>query len=165
MATPTTSFLEENFNFSRKKAGFTVGGIAVLVGLLHIFFYTGGFLDEWDYWAGTFGLVVLAMLETILFVWVLGPDKMWRELHEGAAWQIPGIYKFVMTYITPLFLLVMMVWWTVTQAVPILLMDGIDPAQVPTRWASRGVMLVILAFLMLLVRIAWRRREARGEES
>ena len=33
--------------------------IALLLGLLHIVYYTRGFLDEWDYWAGTFGLVIL----------------------------------------------------------------------------------------------------------
>jgi NSS family neurotransmitter:Na+ symporter len=163
MATPTTSFLEENFGFTRKKAGFTVAGVAVALGLLHILFYTGGFLSEWDYWAGTFGLVVLAMMETILFVWVFGPDNMWRELHDGAAWQIPRFYKFVMTYVTPLFLLVMMGWWSVTEAYPTLMMDGIDPSQHATRWWSRGVMLLLLAGLMLLTRIAWKRREARGE--
>jgi neurotransmitter:Na+ symporter, NSS family len=163
MATPALSFLEENFGLTRRRAVFAVGGVAVLLGLLHIVYYTGGFLEEWDYWAGTFGLVVLALLETILFVWVYGPENMWRELHMGAAWQIPRFYKFVMTYITPLFLLVMMGWWTVTEAVPTLLMDGIDPAQHATRWASRGVMLAILAVLMVLVRVAWARRAARGE--
>jgi SNF family Na+-dependent transporter len=163
MATPTMSFLEENFNFTRVKAGFTVASVAVAIGLLHILYYTGGFLAEWDYWAGTFGLVVVALLETILFVWVLGPDKMWKELHQGAAWQIPRFYKFVMSYITPLFLLVMMAWWTWTEAIPTLLMDGIDPAEHVTRWWSRGAMLLILAGLMLMVRIAWRRREAQGE--
>ena len=163
MATPAISFMEENFGWTRKRAGYTIGAVAVAVGLLHIVYYTGGFLDEWDYWAGTFGLVILALLETILFVWVLGPDKMWDELHEGAAWRIPRFYKFVMTYITPLFLLVMMVWWTVTEAIPILLMDGIAPEEHATRWASRGMMLLILACLMVLVRVAWRRRAARGE--
>jgi NSS family neurotransmitter:Na+ symporter len=177
MAQPTTSFLEENFNFSRVKAGLTVGGVAVAIGLLHIFFYTGGFLDEWDYWAGTFGLVILAMLETILFVWVLGPNpwqwrkvwsgdnRMWNELHDGAAWRIPNIYRFIMTYITPLFLAVMMVWWAVTQAWPTLMMEGIDPSQHTTRWWSRGVMFAILIGLMIITRIAWKRREARGEEA
>jgi neurotransmitter:Na+ symporter, NSS family len=176
MATPTTSFLEENFAFTRKKAVFTVAGLAIGVGLLHIVFYTGGFLEEWDYWAGTFGLVIVALLETILFVWVLGPspwrwrevwsadNKMWNELHDGAAWQIPGIYKFIMTYITPVFLVVMMVWWSYSEAYPILKMSDIDPAQHVTRWWSRGVMLLILASLMILTRIAWSRRAARGEE-
>ncbi len=165
MATPTTSFLEENFDFSHKKAVLSVAGVAVAIGLLHIFFYKGGFLDEWDYWAGTFALVVLALMETILFVWVFGPDNMWEELHHGAAWQIPRIYKFIMTYITPLFLLIMMVWWSITQAYPTLMMRGIPADQHVTRWWSRGVMLLILAGLMLLTRIAWRRREARGEEA
>ncbi len=164
MATPTTSFLQENFNFSRKKAVLTVAGVAVAIGLLHIFNYQKGFLSEWDYWAGTFGLVILAMMETILFVWVLGPEKMWKELHEGAAWQIPGIYKFIMTYITPPFLAVMMVWWGWKEAYPTLMMEGIPADEHVTRWWSRGVMLLILAGLMLLTRIAWRRREARGEE-
>ena len=163
MATPAISFMEENFGWTRRRSGLTIGAVAVGIGLLHLFYYTGGFLDEWDYWAGTFGLVILAMMETVLFVWVLGPDRMWQELHEGAAWQIPRIYKFIMTYVTPVFLAVMMVWWTVTEAIPVLMMDGIDPAQHTTRWASRGVMLLILACLMILVRVAWSRRTARGE--
>ncbi len=165
MATPTMSFLEENFDFSRIKAGFTVGIVAVAIGLLHIFFYTKGFLAEWDYWAGTFGLVILAMLETILFVWVLGPDKMWEELHEGAAWRIPKVYKFIMTWITPAFLLVMMIWWGVTQAWPTLMMRGIPAAQHTVRWWSRATMFAILVGLLILVKTAWARRAARGEEA
>jgi SNF family Na+-dependent transporter len=162
MATPVLSFMEENFGWSRKKGVFFIGALAVGLGLLHIVYYTGGFLDEWDYWAGTFGLVILALIETVLFVWVFGPENMWRELHMGSAWRIPKFYKFIMTSVTPLFLLVMMAWWTVTEAIPTLQMTGIDPAQHATRWASRGVMMALLAGLMLLVRIAWARRAARG---
>ena len=177
MATPTTSFLQENFGFTRKKSVLAVGGVAVAIGLLHIFFYQWGFLSEWDYWAGTFGLVILAMMETVLFVWVLGPNpwrwrqvwsadnRMWNELHDGAAWQIPNFYRFIMTYITPLFLVVMMVAWGYKDAWPTLMMEGIPADEHVTRWWSRGVMLLILAFLMLLTRIAWRRREAREERA
>jgi NSS family neurotransmitter:Na+ symporter len=165
MATPILSFLEENFAWSRRRAGFSVGAFALAIGLLHIVYYTGGFLDEWDYWAGTFGLVIVALLETILFVWVLGPTSMWQELHEGALWTIPRPYKFIMTYLTPLFLLVMMVWWTITEALPTLRMVGIAPEQHATRWASRGVMAAILVGLLLLVRTAWSRRQARGEDA
>ncbi|MGE0440620.1 MAG: sodium-dependent transporter [Gemmatimonadales bacterium] len=163
MATPSISFLEENFGWTRKKAGLTIAAVALLVGLLHIVYYTGGFLDEWDYWAGTFGLVILALAETVLFVWIFGPENMWREIHQGAAWQIPKVFKFVMTYVTPVFLIVMMVWWSVTEAFPILKMDGIDPAQHSTRWASRGAMLAILVVQLFLIRAAWKRRAARGE--
>jgi len=163
MATPVMSFMEENFGWTRKKSGFAIGALALLLGLLHIIYYQGGFLDEWDYWAGTFGLVILALVETILFVWVFGPENMWRELHEGASLQLPRFFKFVMTYITPVFLLVMMVWWTVTEAVPTLLMQGKPESEHTIRWASRGVMLAILVVQLFLIRAAWKRRAARGE--
>ncbi len=164
MATPALSFVEENFGWKRKRTVLVLGAIVVALGCLHIVYNTRGFLDEWDYWAGTFGLVLLAIVETILFVWVLGPDRMWNELHEGASIRIPRFYKFIMTYVTPLFLLVMMVWWTVTEAFPILMMEGETPERTVVRWASRGVMVAILLFQLWLIRKAWARRAAAGLE-
>jgi NSS family neurotransmitter:Na+ symporter len=158
MATPAMSFFEEHFGWTRKKSGLFIGGIALLLGLAHIVWYTRGFLDEWDYWAGTFGLVIVALVETILFVWVYGPDNMWRSIHEGASIRIPSFFKAVMTYVTPAFLLVMMGWWTVQDAIPTLLMVGKPEAEVPVRWASRAVMLAILVAQLLLIRAAWARR-------
>jgi NSS family neurotransmitter:Na+ symporter len=163
MATPAMSFFEEHFGWTRRKSGLFIGGFALLLGMAHIVWYTRGFLDEWDYWAGTFGLVIVALVETILFVWVFGPENMWRELHEGAALRLPRFFKWVMTYITPVFLLVMMGWWTVTEAIPTLMMEGKPEAEHATRWASRGVMLALLVAQLLLIRAAWRRRAARKE--
>jgi len=164
MATPALSFVEENFGWTRKKTAVGLGAIALLIGILHLVYYTQGFLDEWDYWAGTFGLVILALVETILFVWVFGPDNMWREIHEGASIRIPRFFKFVMTFVTPVFLLVMMVWWTVQEAVPTLLMENIPEADHAVRWASRGIMLAILLIQLWLIKAAWRRRVLDGKE-
>jgi SNF family Na+-dependent transporter len=164
MATPALSFVEENFGWSRKKTAIWLGAFALLLGILHLVYYTQGFLDEWDYWAGTFGLVVLALVETILFVWVFGPDKMWAEIHEGASIRIPRFFKFVMTFITPVFLLVMMIWWIIEEAVPTLLMDNVPAADHTVRWVSRGIMLVILLGQLWLIKAAWRRRALDGKE-
>jgi len=161
MATPAMSFLEESFGWNRRKSGLAIGALALVLGLLHIIFYTKGFLDEWDYWAGTFGLVILALIETVLFVWVFGPDNMWREIHEGGAIRLPKFFKFVLTYVTPAYLIVMMAWWTWTEAIPTFKMAGIAPDQVTTRWASRGVMLLILVVQLYLIKLAWARRAAR----
>jgi NSS family neurotransmitter:Na+ symporter len=161
MATPAMSFLEESFGWNRRKSGLAIGALALVLGLLHIIFYTKGFLDEWDYWAGTFGLVILALIETVLFVWVFGPDNMWREIHEGGAIRLPKFFKFVLTYVTPAYLIVMMAWWTWTEAIPTFKMAGIAPDQVTTRWASRGVMLLILVVQLYLIKLAWARRARR----
>ena len=167
MATPTLSFMEEHFGWTRRRSAWTIGTIAVLFGLCHVIWYTGGFLAEWDYWAGTFGLVVLALIETILFMWVFGPENAWRELHEGASIRIPRVFKYIMTYVTPAFLLVMMAWWIVQDAIPTLLYRGIPEGEHATRTASRLVMLVLLVLQLLLIRAAWARKRraglARGE--
>jgi hypothetical protein len=158
------SFFEEHFGWTRKQSGLLIGGLALLLGMAHIVWYSRGFLDEWDYWAGTFGLVIVALVETIVFVWIYGPDNMWRSLHEGATMRIPRFFKFVVTYVTPAFLIVMMLWWIKQDAIPTLLMAGKPEAEIPVRWASRGVMLAILAAQIVLIRVAWRRRAAATQQ-
>ena len=165
MATPGLSFVEENFGWTRKRTAWTLAAIAMVLGSLHIVYNTRGFLDEWDYWAGTFGLVVLALVETVLFVWVLGPTRMWEELHHGAQVRIPAVYKIVLTYVTPVFLIVMMGWWFVQDALPTLLMADETPERQTVRWASRALMVAILVLQLLLIRAAWARRRQAGKET
>ena len=163
MATPCLSFMTEHFGWSRRRAVLAVGAVALALGTLHILYYTGGFLDEWDYWAGTFGLVVLALIESVLFMWVFGPDNAWEELHHGALIRLPVVFKYVMTYVTPVFLIVMMVWWTVSAdgALPRLLMHTFPESEHATRWSSRAVMVGILVFQLWLIRAAWQKRAQR----
>jgi hypothetical protein len=61
--------------------------------------------DEYDYWAGTVSLVVFALVESILFAWVFGMDKGWKEINQGGDIKVPGFYRFVIKYITPVLLL------------------------------------------------------------
>ncbi len=68
-------------------------------------FFEHGVFDEYDYWAGTVSLVVFALAESILFAWVFGIDKGWRELLSGSDLKVPNIYKFIIKYVTPLMLL------------------------------------------------------------
>ena len=46
-----------------------------------------------------------------------------------------------------------------TEAVPQLLMEGKDPADIGYLWLSRAVMLILLVAGLVLVRVAWRREE------
>ncbi len=159
LASPTIAFLQENFNLTRRKAAGAVTALGLALGMFHVVFYRFKVLDEWDYWAGTFGLVVFAAVEIVLFAWIFGIDRGWDELHKGADIRIPGFYKPVMKWITPLFLFTLLGWWTWTEAIPTLLMETVDdPGTVPYRWVSRGLMLALVVVGMLLIRKAWRRR-------
>ncbi|NDK57653.1 sodium-dependent transporter [Pontibacter fetidus] len=105
MGTPWMGFLQDEFNWRRKSAAWSFGLIVFLLGMPTVLFFNYGVFDEYDYWAGTVSLVVFALLESILFAWVFGMDKGWREITSGADIKVPGIYKFIIKYVTPLLLL------------------------------------------------------------
>ncbi|MEO7081908.1 MAG: sodium:calcium symporter [Flavobacteriales bacterium] len=105
MGTPWMGFMRDEFGWSKMKGAWSFGGIVLLLGLPTVFFFQYGVFDEYDYWAGTVSLVVFALAESILFAWVFGIDKGWKELLSGSDLKVPTIYKFIIKYITPLMLL------------------------------------------------------------
>jgi NSS family neurotransmitter:Na+ symporter len=163
MATPIIAFFREEFGFRREPVAWSLGALAFGFGLLHIVWLEHGFLDEWDYWAGTFGLVVFAVVEVVLFMWVFRPENAWRSIHQGADLRIPAVFKFVMTYVTPAYLMVILAWWGITDALPILRMErgagggALPPESVPYVLASRAIMAAFVIAGLFLIRLAWKR--------
>lgn len=157
MLTPLLAFFREEFGLRRETVAYALGAVTFLFGLFHVVWLEHGFLDEWDYWAGTFGLVLLAVIETILFVWVFKPENAWRSIHQGADIRIPRVFKFVMTYVTPVYLLVILCWWGWLDAIPILRMERAAPGTEPYVVASRLVIVLFAVVFAFLVRLAWKR--------
>jgi SNF family Na+-dependent transporter len=104
MGTPWMGFLEDEFGWSRKKGAWSFGLVVLILGLPTVLFFNEGVFDEYDYWAGTVSLVVFALIEIVLFAWVFGIDKGWREITEGADIKVPLFYKFVIKFVTPVIL-------------------------------------------------------------
>ncbi len=163
MATPIVAFFREEFGIRRETVAWGLGAVVLVFGLLQILWLQHGMLDEWDYWGGTFGLVVFASIEVVLFMWVFKPERAWASLHEGADIRIPRIFKFIMTYVTPLYLFTILAWWGVSDAYPILTMAKTpggavpNPADVPYINASRAILAAIVVTFVILVRMAWKR--------
>lgn len=104
MGTPVMGFFMEEFNWKRRSSAWFFGLLIFVFGLPTVLFYKYGVFDEFDYWAGTVALVVFALFEIILFAWIFGMDKGWEEIKRGADIKLPGIFKFVIKYVTPIFL-------------------------------------------------------------
>ena len=109
MGTPVMGFLQDEYKMKRKTSAIMFGLIVLILGLPTVFFFQQGVFDEYDYWAGTVSLVVFAMLEVILFSWVFGMKKGWRELKQGADIKIPIVYKYILKYITPVMLIIVFI--------------------------------------------------------
>ncbi len=105
MGTPWIGFMRDEFKWDQKKGAWSFGLIILIMGLPTVFFFQQGVFDEYDYWAGTVSLVVFALAETILFAWIFGMDKGWKEINQGGDIKIPNIYRFIIKWITPLLLL------------------------------------------------------------
>jgi neurotransmitter:Na+ symporter, NSS family len=162
LASPAMAFMQEEFGYRRSSVALGVGGIALVLGLVNVWFLAGGFLDEWDYWAGTFGLAVFAFIEIWILRLAFGMDGFWKEIHSGADLRIPGFFLFVMKWLSPAFITLLLAWWTWTEAVPTLLLDGV-PAEVhAVRWGSRLTLVAMLIVGMILIRKAWQSPRRRG---
>lgn len=105
MGTPCMGFLQDEFKMSRQKSAWTFGAAIFLLGLPTVLFFKYGVFDEYDYWAGTISLVVFALLEIILFAWIFGMEKGWKEITSHADIKVPVIFKFIIKWVTPSLLL------------------------------------------------------------
>jgi len=105
MGTPWMGFMEYEFQWSRRRSAWSFGSLVLLLGLPTVFFYQYGVFNEYDYWAGTVSLVVFALAESIVFAWIYGIDRGWEEITRGADMKVPIFYRFVIKYVTPVFLL------------------------------------------------------------
>jgi len=113
MGTPWMGFMRDEFGWNRNRGAFSFGLIVLLVGLPTVLIYNFNdngtvnayVFDEYDNWAGTVSLVVFALAETILFVWVFGLTRGWEEINQGGDIRVPGIYKPILRFVTPTLLL------------------------------------------------------------
>jgi len=161
LAQPSITFLEDEFNISKKKAVIIFSIASFILCQPAIFFLKNGAVNELDFWGGTFFLVVFATIETVLFVWVFGMDKAWEEIHQGADMAIPKVYKFIIKYITPLFLFIILGMWFLQEWLPIIIMKNVPAADKPFIFATRLGLILVLVILVILVKIAWRRRKSQ----
>jgi SNF family Na+-dependent transporter len=156
---PAVAFLEDEFNISRKKAVTIFSIVSFFLCLPAMLFIHRGVLDDLDFWGANFFIVLGATIEIILLAWVFGIDRAWEEMHLGAKMKLPRIFKFIIKYVTPTFLLVILGYWFVNDWWRVITMADVPPENVPFVLGIRIVLLVFFILLCVLVWKAWQNRE------
>jgi SNF family Na+-dependent transporter len=164
LAQPAIAFLEDEFDLSRREAVLVFGLNTFILCHAVIFFFDKGVLDELDFWGVNVCLAVFGLLETILFAWVFGMERAWTELHIGSDITIPRSYRFVIKYVTPLFLATMLVFWMVQQGPAVIMMKDVPPENRGYLLGTRLLLAALLVNLVVLVWMAWRRRARHAQE-
>lgn len=164
LAQPAIAFMEDEFNFSKKKASWVFGLVTFVLCQPAIFFLSRGVVDELDFWGGTFCLVLFATVESILFAWVFGMEKAWTEMHVGSDITIPRIYRFIIKYITPAFLLFILGFWFWQDWTGIILMKNVPKENIPFVLGTRIGLLIFFAVLAFLVWHIWQHKRQKQKE-
>lgn len=149
MYAPATAHLKEATNWSHGKSTSVIAVIGTIGAVLTLWFTAGGsFWSTVDFWVGTYLIFVLAMVQIIYFGWVFGIERGWKELHQGASIQVPTIFKVVMKYIAPAYLIIVFVGFTVQNF----------KSSLEASWSNTGAragMLTIAAILLYLVVVTY----------
>lgn len=109
MGQPIMAFLQDEFKMKQKGSALLFGIVTFVLGFFCVWLYPGGSFDEFDFWTGTFSLVVFALLEIFIFAYIFGMDKGWEEITRGADMKVPYFFKYVIKYVTPAFILIVFV--------------------------------------------------------
>lgn len=108
MGQPVVAFLQDEFRVRRGPAAGVFGFATLMLGLICVILYPGGSFDEFDFWTGTFSLIVFALAEVIIFGWIFGIDRGWAEIQRGGDLRLPNFFKYVIKYVTPAFIAVVL---------------------------------------------------------
>jgi len=163
MLQPTKAFVEESLGVDRTKSTAIVLGWG-LIGNFFVMWYSKDLvaLDTIDFWVGTFFILIVAGIQIIAFGWIFGIDKGLKEAHEGSNMRIPAIFGFIMKYVSPTFLLVVVIGFCVNNApdyVESTFADTEKAADIRRTWA---LMLTTIGAIALLVTIGAKRWRAQG---
>lgn len=159
MYQPSLAFFQESLGISRKAATTLMVSICLVGSFMVIWYSTGGiFWSTIDNWVGTFLIFILAAVQIIAFSWIFGIDRGVQEAHQGAHIHIPRFYRFIMKYVTPLYLIVVFVAFCRSN-----LGDWVKA--VADDWRQQlaiGLILAVTAFLVVCTRIGEKRWKAAG---
>ena len=108
VSVPSIEFLVGGFSFSRSRASVIFCLMLCFVGLPTVVWFNQGVFDEFDFWGGSMGLVIYGTIECILFAWIMGMDKGWKMINNNAQIKLPVALKYVMKYVTPTLLIVIL---------------------------------------------------------
>lgn len=169
MLQPGIAFLEEGLGLNRKQS-VALLGMLTAIGCLFVVYFSKDIkaLDTIDFWVGTVCIFIMATIIILLFGWGLGVDEGWKEAHKGAEIRIPDFFKFIMKYVSPLYLIAIFVMFILQDVIGLNLRTGeirptsyvtdlVGPQPSDVARLSVGLIVVVTVFFLMLISLAGKR--------
>ncbi|MBM4153340.1 MAG: sodium:calcium symporter, partial [Kiritimatiellaceae bacterium] len=154
MLQPAIAMMEEGLGLGRRASVVILGLITAFgTGFVIYFSKDALALDTFDFWVGSVCIYILATIQVILFGWVIGIDRGYREIMRGAAIRIPKIFLYIIKYVSPVYLLTIFALWLHQSAGSYVERIGSDPVV----GLSVGFLVLIFLFFLLITALSVRR--------
>lgn len=176
MLQPGIAFVEESLNVGRR-ASVAILGILTTFGAGFVIYFSGKLkaLDTLDFWVGTFLIFMLATIQIIIFGWKWGINRGFEEMHRGAEIRVPWIFRPIIKWICPGFLLSIFAMWVLKEVLGFDLTTGSagkvssyvtdlfgEKASTPAQLSVALILAVFIYFGLLTSRSAAYARAERG---
>lgn len=149
MLQPVIAFFEEGLGLKRHASASILGLISAMgTGFIVYFSKDLMALDTFDFWVGSVMIPILALLQALLYGWVLGIDRGQEEAHQGAHIRIPWFVQLMLKYVVPVYLLVILLAFGGTKLpssdeqqllIPEISAETLNEASIPNVFASGNV--------------------------
>jgi len=158
---PILAFFQDELGWSRRKGTLVLLALTAAYLAPVVLLQQHGFLKEMDFWAVSFLLPVGALVEVVVFLALLGIGRGWEGITFGALIRVPRIFRFIIQYLMPVYLVVMLGGWLVKETLPNLLLSEVRDHDRLAVIGARVLMGVVLLAMLLMVRVAWKRRQEK----
>lgn len=154
MLQPVVAFVYEALGVSRSRA-VSLTAVPALMGSLWVLYKSQDLraLDTMDFWVGTLGIFVFATVQIVCFGWIFGVDRGLYEAHHGALLRIPKAFRWIMKYVAPTYLLIVLIGFSWQSLPEYLSLAGRDPVV--------GITLAWIGFILAGLLWLTRRLEVR----
>jgi SNF family Na+-dependent transporter len=156
---PQIALLEDALQIGRK-ASVTITGMITTFGAFFTAYFTENLtaMDTMDFWVCNVLVFIVAGIQIVIAGWIFGIDASIEELHRGAKCQIPYFFRFVMKYVSPVYLLLIFVAWLYQNSPEQI--DKISQNTVVQLSLAFMVFIVIFNFLITLQALTrWEKQE------
>ena len=172
MLQPSKAFFEEALGIDKVKST-TLVTVWGLIGNAFVLYYSKGLtaLDTIDFWVGSVFIMIVAAVQIIAFGWIFGLERGIAEAHEGAQLRIPKLFQFVIKYVSPAYLILILIGFCFTYLPDKVKDDGtvetgywtkvLNDADTQRTWVF---LLLTIAGLVTITAIGARRWKAEGRD-
>ncbi|MGL4676233.1 MAG: sodium-dependent transporter [Brevinema sp.] len=156
MYQPLLSFCSDELKWSKRQSLSMLSIMSLVMGIYVALDSSLNTLDEIDFWGGNLFLLLFGTIETLLFATHIDSKKGWLELHKGSHIKIPTFYRFILKYVTPTVLIVILVSWIITEGPARFMMTYYPPEVRPSVFLTRMILVAIAIGFNLLIAYAWK---------